>query len=377
MAKKNTLENDKILGKKVQNFHQNTTSEMYFQSTLASDAMAFDWLDLVEQTCPYIDLIIREPKLALVKEQDVVSIEKAKIIGVSSVKNLMTHTHYIEKLDPKTGDIQPKKIMIERSEDTVNTYENRYIYTLINNLSIFMTKKEMLLENIETSNTAVLEYKAQTNTGKEKVKVELKMTSEELPQDEAGKDFKKEIDEIKSRVKEIRKFISTWQGSTFVKTLVKEKAPPVRGPIRKTNIILMNPYFQNASKLWNYLAKVTDEENATPKEGAESNGDNIVRGILNDAFLMDYYVIDSISNKKREQKDKLKKYAIIMFNQQIQRAIDMLIKNGIELTDDELKQLIANNIKEEKSKINIGVKDIKDKFKSSMDEFLEKAKESL
>ena len=186
--------------------------------------------------------------------------------------------------------------------------------------------------------------------------------------------FKKRV---KSRVKEIRKFISTWQGSTFVKTLVKEKAPPVRGPIRKTNIILMNPYFQNASKLWNYLAKVTDEENATPKEGAESNGDNIVRGILNDAFLMDYYVIDSISNKKREQKDKLKKYAIIMFNQQIQRAIDMLIKNGIELTDDELKQLIANNIKEEKSKINIGVKDIKDKFKSSMDEFLEKAKESL
>ena len=38
-------------------------------------------------------------------------------------------------------------------------------------------------------------------------------------------------------------------------------------------------------------------------EGLNSKGDNILKSILDDAFLMDYYVLDSISYNKKEQKE--------------------------------------------------------------------------
>jgi len=377
MSKKVDFDIDQEINKKVEKFNKKIESEMFFQSKIASDSMAFDWLDLVEKTCPSIDSIVREPKLALFKERDVVSIEKAKQIGVASVKDLTTHTHYIEKIDEETGDIQPNKILIERSEETVNTYENRYIYTLITNLAIFMTKKEMLLNDIETANTEILEYTAKTNTGIENVSIELKIKSTEIPKDEKAKDFAKEIEEIKKRVVEIRKFITRWQASAFIKELIKVKASLVRPPIRKTNVILMNPNFQNVADLWNYLQQVVGDDESAPKEGMDSNGDNILKGVLNDAFLMDYFVLDSISDSKREQKDKISKYAIIMFKEQVQRAVDMLLNSGVDMEEDERLKMISLNLKDEKGKMAIGKEDVKEKFEDEMEEYLERAKDIL
>ncbi len=364
----------KLKGKS-ETFINKVNSNMYFESDLSSDLMSFDWLNEIEFACPYIDNVVRNPKFTLTKEEEVVKIEKAKKITVASIKDLSSHTHYIEKIDPVTQEVKPSKILITRYEDTFNTYENRFLYTLIDNLIRFVMKKESQLNHFESKNSKTLEYAASTFTDKENVKIELKISSDEIPKGNEDNEFENEIKSIKKRLRRIRDYFTSWKRSEFIESLEKERVSLVTPPIKKTNTILKNPNFQIAMKLWEFLQRYDEKDSQGSKESLNTSGDNVLRGILDDSFLMNYVVLDSISSSRREQKEKLSKYAIVMLNQQIQRAVSILINNGIKITEEEILAMIANEMKIEKNKRLIGSTDVKKKFKSAIEEYLERTQD--
>ena len=188
------LELNKKLNDKSDTFIQKLSSEMFYQADFSSNFLEFKWIDEIEYACPYIDNIFTNPKVALVREEDVVKVERAKKISVSSIKDLSRHTHYIEKIDETTQEVTPSKILIERSEETFNTYENKFIFTLIYNLSRFIMKKEKELENIKVKDEKVLEYAATTHNGEEKINIELKITANEVPDSEKDRKNIKSIE---------------------------------------------------------------------------------------------------------------------------------------------------------------------------------------
>ena len=347
---------------------------MYYKSDVSSDLMSFEWLEQIEFACPYLDNIIRNPKVALVKEEDVVKIEKAKKITVDSVKDLSKHTHFIEEIDEEKNEIKPSKILITRNEETYNTYENRFIYTLVANLLRFIIKKEDSFENFEIKEDKTLEYIASTDTGTDRINVQLKIGSKEIPKGSNEKDLAKEIKNIRERIKKIRDYIIGWRRSEFLESLDRLHVCFVVPPIRKTNMILKNPNFQVAMKLWDFLQTYEEKDKGDSTEGLDSEGDNILKGILDDAFLMNFFVLDSISASKREQKEKISQYAMIMITQQIKRVVSLLLNSGIKISEEEIFSIIASEMKKEKSKILIGSADVKNKFKSAIDEYLEKTK---
>ncbi len=358
-------------------FIEKINSDMYYQSELNSDSITFDWLDIIENACPYIDNIIRKPKLALINEEEVVKVEKAKKTSVESVKDLSKHTHYIDEVNEVTQEVKPSKILISRREETYNTYENRFAYTLIQNLSRFLYKKETMLENLEAKNDKVLEYAANTSTGSENIKIELKIVSNKVSGDDDKNDFENEIESIKFRVKRIRDYIISWKRNEFMTSLDKAHIAPIVPPIKKTNMILKNPNFQIAMKLWVFLQNYDEnlDENETNKLNTE--GDNLLKGVLDDTFLTDYFVLDSISSSKKEQKNNLSKYALIMVSQQIRRTVSLLLNSGIDISEEEIISLISNEIKNEKNKRVTGAEDVKKKFQSVMEEYLEKTQNYL
>lgn len=377
MSKNEKLSIDEALNEKSEKFMNSMASEMHFQSELISDMMAVDWLIEIETACPYIDNIIRNPKLALINEDDVVKIEKAKKITVESVRDLSKHTHYIDKIDEVTNEIKPSKILIMRREETYNTYENRFIYTIISNLSRFITEKEKLLENFESKSDKELEYAATTNNGCDRLDIQLKIGSKELPKGQSNSDFQKAIDDIKARVKKIRYYLSAWVRSEFITSLEKAHVSFVIPPIRKTNVILKNPNFQFAMKLWVFLQNYYNNDEEGTTDSLDTTGDDLLKGLLDDAFLIGYYVLDSISSSKKEQKEKLAKYGVIMINQLIQRIIALLLNSGIKISDEELLAMITNGIKDGRNKRLVGSADVKNKFKDAMEEYLERAKDLL
>lgn len=370
------LEIDENLKIQSENFIKKIKSGMHLKSDSESDINSLEWLEIIEEVCPYLDNIVRTPKVALVSESEVRKIEKAKKTSIESVKDLSKHTNFIDKIDPKTNDVQPSRILVVYREETFNTYENRFIYTLILNLLRFLTEKEEALKEIKPKNEKKLEYSASTTNGKEKIKVDIKISTKPTKSGEEDNDLQKEIDSIKKRIEKMKKFVNSWMASELITSLQKQHATQVLPPIKKTNLILKNPNFQMATKLWNYLYSTEEEKNKSMK-GIDSKGDNLLRGILDDSFLMDYYVLDSISLTKNKEKEKLCKYALIMIQNQVQRAVDILLSNNIKITEQELLKLLSANLEKKKNVSQIGTNDIKQKFQKEMDEYLKKTSEYL
>ena len=376
MGKTISLSIDEQLKVKSDNFIKNVKSGMHLKSDLNSDINSLEWLEIIEEVCPYLDNIVRTPKVALVSESEVTKIEKARKTSVDTVKDLSKHTDYIDKIDPETGDVLPSKLLVVFREETFNTYENRFIYTLILNLLRFLTEKEELLKDLKPRNDKSLEYSASTSNGKEKSKVDVKISTKPTRLSDEDNDLDKEINSVRKRIEKMKKFVNSWLASELITSLQKQHATLVMPPIKKTNLILKNPNFQMATKLWDFLYSV-DEEQKKKINGMDSKGDELLRKILDDACLMDYYVLDSISINKKDQKEKLCKYALLMIMNQVQRAIDILLENGIKISEQELFKLLSTELEKKKSISQIGSADIKKKFQKEMDDYLAKASQYL
>ena len=358
-------------------FRKKLASEMSYKSTYNGDALSFDWIDIVEEACPRLDIIVRNAKVALVQEANVELIEKAKRITVESVKDLARHTNYINKYDEETRSVEPGKILDIRNEETFNIYENRFLHTLIYLLDRFVYEREQEIKKLEVSDNKLLEYKAKSETPTEKVHIEVKITSDTIPSDQVNNDLQEKLKEIQKRIKRIKEYIASWMKSEMIKSLDKAHIPPVKSPIKKTNILLKNPNFKVATALWEYLNKYGLDDINSDKDNIDNNGNDVVQGFLDHSFLIDYYVLDSISNSKREQKKQLSKYAIVMLSEEIKRIVDLLLSCGIKITEEEIMKLVAQELKEDKSDRLVGADDVKKKFKSAMDEYIERTQEYL
>ena len=378
MAKTLKLAEDHQTSEKSQKFIKNVNSEMHYKSEYSADGSNFDWLNEVEFALIYLDNIVRAPRVILVNEEEVVKVERAKKITVASIKNLARNTHFIEKVDDVTKDVQPSKIMEVRSEESYNTYENRFIYTLIDMLGRFITRQEEALKNLKNSNSKKLQYAASTVINGERVKIELNIDSKEETKVDNDKETQEKLKQIKERIKLIKQYLAYWNRSELMKKLVAARASFVVPPIKKTNLILKNPNFQVATRLWEFLyAYGLNLDEDEKKDGLDTSGTNALKEILDDSFLTQYFVLDSISQSKREQKDKLSKYAVVMLKQQVQRSISLLLNCGIKITDEQLLEMIAEEIKKEKTKKLVGKEDVKKKFMSVMDEYLENTQNYL
>jgi len=378
MGKIIDLSVDDELKKNSDNFLKNNKSVLNFNASLNSDINSLEWLDIIEEVCPYIDNIVRNPKVVLASETEVRKIEKARKTSMESVKDLSKHTDYIDKIDEETGDVLPSKLLVLFREETYNTYENRFIYTLIMNLLKFIQEKEESLKNIEPKNEKTLSYEAETTNGRDKITVELSLKT--VPTNivnNGDNDFEKIVNNLKKKLANIKKtYINPWLASELIKSLEKAHASLVSPPIKKTNIILKNPNFQMALKLWDYLYSVMNNESEDIDSGNIKSG-KLIKSIMDEAFLMNYFALDSITKNKKVEKEKLKSYALLIVMNQVQNAVNILLKNGIKIKESELLKLLSAEVDKKTNRNTIGSSDIKQKFEKEMEDYLSKTNEYL
>ena len=379
MAKDENIveEIDSLVEKKKNKFLKSLESNMSFKSVFSGDSLSFEWIDQIEFSCPYLDIIVRNPKLTLIKEERVVNVEKSKKVTVESIKDLSRHTNYISKYDEENNFVEPSKILNVFNEETYNIYENRFLYTLIKQVESFILKKEEELKDFKFNDSKLLEYSATSMTDYEKVSIELRLNSESFPDNKPNPKFNDEIRIAKARIKRIKDFIRSWNSSELFKELEKAHISLVNPPIKKTNILLKNPNFQIAIRLWDYLQKYDLQERNNLRPDMEQTGKNPLQDFVDHSFLIDYFVLDSISRTKREQKEKMSKYAILLLTEEIQRTIRLLNNMGIEIDEEMILGMVAKNLKDKKNERLIGVDDVKKKFKNAMDEYLERMQDVL
>lgn len=368
---------DEIVKKKRNKFLKSLESNMYFKSVFSGDSLSFEWIEQIEFSCPYIDIVVRNPKLTLVKEERVVNVEKSKKVTVESIKDLSRHTNYISKYDKEKNYVEPSKILNIFNEETYNIYENRFLYTLIKQVESFILKKEDELKNFELYDSKLLEYSASTKTDYEKIDIELRINSESFPKEKPNPKLMEEIKVAKARIKRIKDYIRSWNVSELFKELEKAHISLVNPPIKKTNIILKNPNFQIAVRLWDYLQKYDMQEKNIVRPDMEQTGENPLQDFIDHSFLIDYFVLDSISKRKKDQKEKMSQYAILLLTEEIERTIRLLNNMGIDVDEETILNMVLKNLKDQKNEKLIGVDDVKKKFKNAMDEYLERMQDVL
>ncbi len=370
-----SLDDEKNLNSRI--FLDKLKSEMNYKSLYNGDLISFEWLEKIEFACPYIDIIVRNPKLTLIQEENLVKVERSKRITVASVKDLAKHTQYIEDVDKKTNDVRPSKILDIRNEETYNIYENRFLYTLINDLHRFVADKEKLLDNFEINKNKTLEYKGSSVTKLEKVNIEVKVSSTSLPTKQDDKKLEEEINDAKKRLKRVNDYLFSWDKSEMVKALAKEHVNFVSPPLKKTNILLKNPNFRIAVRLWDYIRTYDLDKRDDSKESDDNNSIDVMKSFLDHSFLIDYAVMDSMVKLKREQKKNMTQYAVVILTEEIGRVMDLLASCGYKTNEDELLSLIAKQLKDDKKDRLVGAMDVKKKFKSAMEEYLERTQKYL
>ena len=342
-------------------FTDNIRSNLFVNTDVNIVETDFEWLDLMEDTIKYLDNILRNPNRFIVNEEEIVKIELARRITVESIRHLSKHTNYIQKIEDN-GDVKPSKILNTLKDESYDTYENRVIYTLIENMRNFVEiKKKSLITASSLKNIKKAKYSAKSNVGKEQVFIEMNYTSSLIDKKEPKGEFT-----VEERIKRLEDDISMLSNSEVYKTLKKLHVARVIPPIKKTNVILKNTNFQYAMKLWNFLQNNVADNAKVVKSNKKYEDNGILKEYLNNTFLMNFLAMDTINEIDSKEKER----------EVIEQITDNLIQRIVELNVDlpltTLKEKIGDKIAMVRYKKEASLTEIQNTFSTQIKNYLEK-----
>ena len=350
----------------VEDFSDRVDSQLHIDKNENKIDCNYEWIDIIEQTVPYIDNILRNPNRFIINEEDVVKIELARRVTVESIKHLARNTNLIQDIDKKTGDVRPSKILNINKEESFNTYENRFIYSLIQNIMTFIEfKKKTVVEEAKYDGNNDITYNGKCMLGDEKVSIEMKLNNSirtvDRIVDESGNDITSRIEKLEQKVRDLTH-------SEVYKTIKMLHIALVTSPIKKTNVILKNVNFQYAVKLWNYIQEhINDDSSVSTKSNESYDDTGTLKNYFDESFLLDYLVSQTIihGNTKKLDKQELSERLI---GNVVEKIID--INEGI--SEEQLSNLVARQFTIIKYRNVVTDKKIQKLYREAIDKYLKK-----
>lgn len=329
-----------------------------------------EWLDMIEFTIPYIEKALIKQIKQIVTEEEIIKIELIKKVTVESVKHLSKNINFVDQYDQNSGEVIPKKILNAYKEETFMTYENRFLFTLIRLIEDFIFLREKDIDSqFKGKNYQKAKYQAEARLKKEKVNVNVDYSTE------LTVNATKTASTVE-RVKELRKSLKMLKATELYQILASKRVIPVKAPLKMTNVLLKNVNFQYAVKLWNYLSEQMEMRDKSEKLSKEYEEKGFSKTLIDeDIFLM--HLI--FKNYEAEEKKKGQKKKAIEDNKARKELTDALMERIIDLNPDmsekELKQLMAEKYLVMKTKKVVSLKPVEDRFKERIDKYMDLVKE--
>lgn len=356
----------------VKEFIEKTDSTLVVDTERKVTTLDTEWLEMIEGTVQYIDNIFRKPNRFIVNEEEIVKIEQAKKITVETIKHLSKNTNLIQTIDDETGDVTPSKLLNVRKEESYDTYENRLIYTLVQNVRTFMKKrKEELLNTInvqndepQSKNNKNLQYNATSKIDDERVEVNMNLNSN---LDSNGETSKEKIEKILERIENVERKLNVACDSDPYRVIDKQHITLIREPIRKTNVVLKNVNFQYAMKLWSYLKDNYNIGVAEEEEHQNYTDNGELKQFIDETFLLQYIAMKTLDEDEKENEATHQEIQETMVDQMIEKMVDM----DVEVTQEDLTQMIAQRYEVIKYKKLEIIKEIQQIFKKEIENYEE------
>ena len=319
------------------------------------------WVEEIEACIIPLDNIIRVPRKFIVQEEEIVPIERARKITNESIRHLAQHTNMIAKVEG--DDVTPNQILNVFREESYEVYENRFVYTLMQNLVRFIDVRYNVLFNIsDDDNMASLKMESDFNRGREKIQYKLEVSTQSAGSDidgEAGPEGENAT--AFQRIERVKRIINEYANSSFMKEL--RNCVPVRPPIMRTNAIQKNPNFRACLKLWQFIQSYNElGYEITVKESNDMVSAEYMND-LNRMTAMNYMMLkantlseDAVGKqKKRKIKPKL-----------LKRLAEELVMD-YDMEEVEIQRVFVDEVKRVSRKKIEGEKKIQEAIQRALD----------
>ncbi len=364
---KASAKTDELLEENQDIFKQNLNSVLAVKRDYERKTLNDEWIDLFEEIIPYLDNILRNPKRFIVNDEEIVKVELAKKITVESVIHLTQHTNLIQDYDPKSGDVKPSKILNINKDESLDTYENRFIFTLLNNMNMFYEQRVGQYASGNSFHDKVdLQYDASTKLGSEDVKISISLNT--LDKGDQSKSDHQGLS-LQERLAKIKIQLDGFRGTELFQTLSKLHVPPVRSPIRKTNVILKNPNFQKASELWNFIQSYEKSDYELERDNQNYFDVGPLKEQFDQSFLLNYMAKESIASNATAVTEKK------LITLTINRLVENLLEYDLDIDDEKVKEIFERELRNAKAKMKakeeVIAKIFNDKFDGVNKQFLD------
>ena len=210
------------------------------------------WVNIIEDTLPCLDVLIRNPSKFIEDKEEILPVELTRKVSVRTLQHLAQHTDYISSIE---GDnIIPKKLLNVFKEETLLTYENKFLNTLIYRLYGFVNRRYEIAKNAgQDEKTTTLEFKENFDHDRVRVrmnfKIEIGESTEDDDDDKVERNYSYTTD-LWRRVEKLNNLVTTYADSEFVHMMGKNF---IRPPVMRTNMILKNKNMHQCYLLWQFM----------------------------------------------------------------------------------------------------------------------------
>ena len=207
-----------------------------------------DWVEAIEEGLVFIEKAIKEERQFIRSNGEVIPIEKVRNVSKASVEHLAKHSNLITR-EVEGEDLIPDQLFTVEKLNDYAVYENRFLYMLLCYLRDFVT--------LRYNNILELSY---TYDGSMTMSKTVKLPKQTLTYNvslaEERKDDKYlmkscEIGDIIDRIDLVLKAVLAFLSCPLMKLVAK--APMLKPPITRTNVLKMNNNFKQAMTLYSFI----------------------------------------------------------------------------------------------------------------------------
>lgn len=207
-----------------------------------------DWVEAIEEGLVHIEKAIKEDRQFIRSNGEVVEIEKVKHVSKETVEHLARHSNLISRYEEGEDIIPDKLYTVERLNDYA-IYENRFLYMLLCYLRDFITIRYNDILDLTNKYDATIDLNKKVSAGKEKMTYTLSM--HDVRRDDKYLKEHNPAREVIDRIDLILKAVLAFLATPLMEDVAK--APMLKPPITKTNVLKMNNNFKGAMALYNYI----------------------------------------------------------------------------------------------------------------------------
>ena len=234
-----------------------------------------DWIEEIERGLVFVEKAIKEERQFIYSNGEVIEIEKVKHVSKDSVQHLAKHSNLITREQDGEDIIPDKLYTVERLNDYA-VYENRFLYMLLCYLKDFITLRYNKILDLSNKYDGRLKINKEISLPKQRITYSVDLHDERrddsyLREHNSAKDI---IDRIDLILKTVLAFLATPLME------ITGKAPMLKPPITKTNVLKMDNNFKGAVALYDFII-------AYDKAGYTAEVQNVELSPFNDILAED------------------------------------------------------------------------------------------